>query len=372
MRTFVCDENMCSGCMACKDVCPKKAISIEDSVKYYNAIIDEDKCIECKLCKKVCQQISPPLMRNPIQWVQGWSSNEEIRSTSSSGGLAATIEREFVENGGVVCSCAFSKGEFVFKFARTIEEVKNYRGSKYVKSNPSGVYREIKTLTSKGEKVLFLGLPCQVASLKKYCDSELLYTIDIICHGTPSPYVLQSFLEAYKVDIRTIAEISFRTKNDFGVRGAQKTFSIPGIRDYYTYCFLKSLIYTENCYSCKFAQLSRVSDLTIGDAWGSEMPKEVRKKGVSIALCMTSKGQELLNNDDLNLFPIDLEKAVEANDQLNHPAKLPIDRDKILEGIINGEKYTRIIKRLYPKMYFKNIIKKCLYIVHMYPLGGNR
>ena len=50
--------------------------------------------------------------------------------------------------------------------------------------------------------------------------------------------------------------------------------------------FLCSLMYTDNCYECKYAKLERVSDLTIGDAWGTELTEEM-KQGVSLALSQT-------------------------------------------------------------------------------------
>ena len=38
--------------------------------------------------------------------------------------------------------------------------------------------------------------------------------------------------------------------------------------------------YTENCYSCRYASQSRVSDISLGDSWGSELSEEEKKKGI--------------------------------------------------------------------------------------------
>ena len=54
MKT-VCKINQCSGCMACVDVCPRKAVVVKDELMYYNAVIQEDKCINCNACHAVCQ-----------------------------------------------------------------------------------------------------------------------------------------------------------------------------------------------------------------------------------------------------------------------------------------------------------------------------
>ena len=48
-----------------------------------------------------------------------------------------------------------------------MEDLEEFRGSKYVKSNQIGIFKEIKNALEQGKIVLFIGLPCQVAGLKK-------------------------------------------------------------------------------------------------------------------------------------------------------------------------------------------------------------
>ena len=47
-----------------------------------------------------------------------------------------------------------------------IEELNDFAGSKYVKSNPIGIYAKVIEKLKHSEKVLFIGLPCQVAAVK--------------------------------------------------------------------------------------------------------------------------------------------------------------------------------------------------------------
>ena len=123
---YVCSENKCTGCMACMSTCPKKAISIKDDLFALNAVIDESLCIDCGLCHKVCQVCTPVKLKKPISWKQGWS--EEYRKESSSGGFATAISHSFIESGGVVCSCIFSDGNFVFDVAKSHEKVCKFTG----------------------------------------------------------------------------------------------------------------------------------------------------------------------------------------------------------------------------------------------------
>lgn len=151
MKT-VCNINHCTGCMACVDICPKNAVKIKDSLRAYNAIIDENKCVNCNACQNVCQEYRLPAFRAPVYWKEGWALHSEIRRSSSSGGFAASIELAFVKSGGIVCSCLFEKGEFIFSYAKSEIEVKKFVGSKYVKSRPEGIYRKCDQFLKDGKK----------------------------------------------------------------------------------------------------------------------------------------------------------------------------------------------------------------------------
>lgn len=207
MEKFICKENMCTGCKACIDKCTKSAIYIKDELDTFNAVIDTNKCIECGACYKVCPNNNLVELKEQISWYQGWAKLSEERESSSSGGFAATLSRSFIKNDGVVCSCAFENGDFKFKIAETEEEIEAFKGSKYVKSNPEGIYRKVRDYLLQKRKVLFIGLPCQVAAVKNFMGEKLwsnLYTVDLICHGTPSVKLLEKYLEQYDIKLNDV------------------------------------------------------------------------------------------------------------------------------------------------------------------------
>lgn len=363
MRT-VCEKNMCAGCMACVDACSRNAIEIKDEICYLNAVIDEEKCVQCNQCYRVCQVQHKPKYRKPIMWKEGWSKKEDIRKTSSSGGYATAIEMAFIQAGGIVCSCAFENGIFGFSVAETIDAIKRFKGSKYVKSNPLGAYKTVVGLLQQGRKVLFLGLPCQVASMKNFTnDNENLYTIDLICHGTPSVKVLELFLHEYKYSLRQLNNIVFRTKNKFSLKHNEKTFTVPSVRDNYSATFLNGTIYTENCYNCEYAKLERVSDLTLGDSWGSQCPEDEIQKGISLVLCQTLKGEYLLKLADIYMKDVDLDNAILNNHQLYSSSDKPKQREKFLRMLKSGCKYSHIVMQCYPMRYMKDFVKTLLFKV---------
>ena len=43
-------QDKCIGCKICVDICPVKAIFIEDG----KAVINQNKCIKCGKCLKIC------------------------------------------------------------------------------------------------------------------------------------------------------------------------------------------------------------------------------------------------------------------------------------------------------------------------------
>lgn len=334
MKT-VCEVNQCNGCMVCLEKCHRNAITIRDDLKAFNAVIDEKRCVNCGVCTKVCPRLNDNEGVRPQWWYQGWADSE-VRSSSSSGGVASAIIRAFIKQGGYVASCLFNDGKFEFQVTNEINVARRFAGSKYVKSNPVGIYGKIQRLLSNNEKVLFIGLPCQVAAVKRYVkESSNLFTADLICHGTPSPLLLKKCLREYGYDIDELADIEFRIKNLYEINRNGKPITPFHTMDNYLIAFLHSYDYTENCYSCDFAKLNRVSDITLGDSWGTELKGEV-KNGVSLILCQSKKGKELIEGAKLKLLAVDIENAISHNEQLNRPSYRSASRDKFFSNL---EKY---------------------------------
>lgn len=362
MKT-VCELNMCNGCMACVEKCHRNAITIKDDLKYYNALIDTKKCVDCGLCTKVCPRENDNDMSKPKWWYQGWADSE-IREHASSGGAASAIIRAFIKNGGYVASCLFDSGKFVFEVTNEMAVARKFAGSKYVKSNPEKIYGKIQSLLKANQKVLFIGLPCQVAAVNQFIkDKTNLVTADLICHGTPSPYLLKKCLQEYGHDINTLTDINFRIKSLYELNRDGKPIAAFHTMDNYLIAFLHSYDYTENCYSCKFATLDRVSDITLGDSWGTELSGEV-KNGVSLILCQSEKGKELIESAGLNLLDVDINNAISHNEQLNIPSKCSKSRDQFFENYNRYNNFGKALVKTAPGIVAKEKVKSIVkYIV---------
>lgn len=359
---LVCKKDMCTGCMACIALCPQKAIKICDSLYSYNAVIDKSLCVECCMCYRVCQVCNPVELRYPIFWKQGWAIDSKVRADSASGGYATAIAKAFIKE-GAVCSCFYNAGDFGFKIAYSEKELIEFVGSKYVKSNPVNMYDEVRKVLRNGLKCLVIALPCQIAGLmkvveKKYVD--LLYTIDLICHGTPSPNLLALYLKQHKKELKNIKTIRFRSKHKIGLLIDTDKENYSGAEDSYMLAFLYCLSYTENCYSCAYAQLRRVSDLTLGDSWGTELSKVERNKGISIVLAQTEKGKMLLKKANIYMHSVNINRAIDANHQLQTPSVKPLKREFFFDSIKKNRNFDYIVFRIYTKQYLKQIVKRVL------------
>lgn len=214
--------------------------------------------------------------------------------------------------------------------------------------------------------MLFIGLPCQVAAVKNYIkNQENLYTIDLICHGTPSIQLLSKYLNERGYALDKLKDIKFRIKRDFGISVNGEKIVANKVTDQYMCAFLESISYTENCYECEYASLERVSDMTLRDSWGSEY-KEQEDKGISLILVQTEKGKKLLDISHMELKNVDLNKAISNNQQLVHPSTLTYKRDRFFKMIKKGLSFNLSTFVVLYKMVIKQKIKYILIKFHLY------
>lgn len=379
---LVKNKETCCGCGACKYKCPVDAITMrEDEKGFIYPFIDENKCINCGLCTKICP-FELPSDSSPVACYASANLDDDQKYKSTSGGVFAAIATNFIMTGGVVCGASLKviKGKVNVKhvLVNNLHDLEFLQGSKYVKSSLDDVLPEIKKMLKKNIKVLFSGTPCQVAAIKKLFTKydNILYTIDIICHGTPSEKFLNDYLKL--ISKNELLDLKFRDKQ-FG-------WSLKGIASYrnsiriitpnnssYYYLFLKGEIYQDSCYKCPYTSKNRVGDLTIGDYWGIQKynPELIIEnngpfntiEGVSCLLENTSKGSELIqkSKDTLTVRKIEYENLLHINTQLREPSKNSNVRDRVfntyekngyigVELIFISEKIKRKLNRIIKRM----------------------
>lgn len=331
-------DEECCGCTACVSACDFGAIVMQyDEYGFVFPKVDELKCVECGLCEKVCpikNQIESSLPLNSYISV-AVDKNEQI--TSTSGGLASVFSRFVItEMGGIVYGCTGYDSHHVRHIRVDKEsELSLLKGSKYVQSDMNGIYNQVKDDLKNKHNVLFIGTPCQNAGLVGYLQKKYstLYCVDFVCHGVPSQKILNDAIDSLNVG-KVSSSVSFRyKKNSSGVSKyclQLKDYSgnVLYKKDYghdkYISGFLSALFYRDSCYSCKFANPMRVSDITIGDFWDTKKEFSYftnNKYGLSQMHINTEQGNHLVKmlGDRIFSKSIDFEKLVVHSEQLNNP-----------------------------------------------------
>lgn len=304
----ILDKSDCTGCALCHDVCPNGAITmIPDSVTgFLFPVINKDCCIKCNLCEAKCPSLNlVAKAKNVLNAFAVNNKNIEIRFDSTSGGVFASLANYFyIMNGAVVGAVWKNKYEVIQIASTNKDDLPNLMLSKYIQSNSCEVYTKVKDLLRKGVKVLFVGLPCQIAAIRSICEAEdNLYTVDLVCKGVPSPLVWRKYIDSIESSIgKTI--ICHRSKDKeygwkrLGVRVDFDDTTVDyhsGSEDDFVRLYSRNVIMRDSCYHCKYRGIERVGDLTLGDCWGVEhlSPKLDDNCGTSMVFINTKKGADL-------------------------------------------------------------------------------
>lgn len=348
----IIEKDNCTGCMACMNICPKKAIKIEsekDGFAYPK--IDSKICIECGLCKKVCPVINK--LKENINEIEAYAcknKDENTRINSSSGGIFTLIAEWILKENGVVFGARFNDNmEVVHDYIQNVEELKFFRGSKYIQSQIGNSYQKVKEFLNQERKVLFTGTPCQVEGLLSYLGKEYdnLYTQDIICHGVPSPKVWEKYLR-YKNKNEKPKEVNFRNKKVLGWSNYQVYYRYNNSKentyykeDMYMQLFLQNIILRKSCYDCHFKKLKRCSDITLADFWGINKvnPEFYDEKGVSAILVNSRKGKEIFENikETMEFLKVDMKNIIKHNISICKSVEYNTKREQFFEDLDNKD-----------------------------------
>ena len=297
----------CCGCGSCEQSCPKGCITmVADEEGFLYPKVDQQACVRCGLCQKVCPILSKKKApAGDVSAYAAYTADEEIRKVSSSGGVFSVLAKEILSRGGVIAGAAFDDDFSVRHIlVERDAQLNRLRGSKYVQSRMEDTYAQIRDLLKQGKTVLFTGVSCQVAGLKAFLgrDYDHLYTVDVLCHGVPSPKVWQQYCREQEAAYgRKLTAAAFRDKrngwrkNSICLQFGEDEYCRRNSEDAYLRLFLQDLCLRPSCHSCRFKSFPRLSDLTIGDAWGIErhMSDLDDDRGTSVVLVNSEKGQAL-------------------------------------------------------------------------------
>lgn len=301
-------DNMesCYGCGACYNICPTAAIDMKAKDEgFLEPIVDENKCISCAKCRQVCPSINREYSNDAEPDIYAFSAEDKILYDSSSG-IFTFLAKFILKAGGYVVGAAYDS-EFCVNHIviHRMEELDRIRRSKYLQSSTANTYRETKIFLEKGERVLYSGCPCQIAGLLRFLGKEYdnLYTVDLLCHGVPSPKLFKEHLNNSFGGVENIAEVEFRSREGWGSLFRVKSENgdvriLYNHNSVYMQSFLKDINLRASCFQCQYSRLPRQGDMTMGDLWaaGNLNLSFEYGKGVSVVLTNNKKGAALFHD----------------------------------------------------------------------------
>lgn len=349
------DPLNCTGCGACRNICPVDAISMEPDEKGFIApVVDDEKCIRCGKCLKLCPLRNRPELfreRTPHAYA-AWSLDPEIILNSSTGGIFSVLANWVFSNGGIVYGSAMNSDHtLTIHRATCTDELAKLRGSKYVQGDTELSFRNVKKDLQSGKYVLFSGTSCQIAGLYAYLrgDHTKLITIDLICGGLVSPLILKKYIAMREEQANSsLKNITFRSKRK-GWGPLQFDMEFANGKHYlatfdfepYGFMYLKKFTVRTSCHRCNFKGLeNRWADFTIGDFWGlgKEIPfNHPKSQGVS-AVCLNSIKARIifqqLRETPGTIFVEErpIEEMLKGNPILLHKPAKPVVYNKIFES----------------------------------------
>lgn len=281
----LCLKESCTGCGACMQSCNHGAIIMRyDNEGFLLPIIDKAKCVDCGLCQNHCPELRP-IERLDYEKQKYYALiYDQDRKISSSGGAFSVFAKWIISQGGIVYGATINeKFEVRHIGVESTGELNKLRGSKYVQSIIGGTYKDIRNHLRSNRKVLFVGTGCQVGGLYSFLNGKryegLLYTLDLVCHGTPSYGAFKSYLSKLEKTISPNGEVG--AIRDFRFRKLDSWSIVPSVKftksnwrmlnlseNAFMDAFFKGITFRECCFNCQYCNTKRIGTFTIADFWG--------------------------------------------------------------------------------------------------------
>lgn len=379
-RINLAETESCVGCAVCADVCPKDCIHMTpNSEGFLHPNITSEDCIACGKCMSACPVLQDTQRNDIIKLYAAWMHDSQKLQNSSSGGVFQSLAQSILEQGGVVFGAAFNdEFDLIHTQCESMENLSPLLGSKYLQSNTEGVYRVVDQMAAAGRTVLFSGTPCQCDALIRYYLARnknipnSVVVCELMCHGVSSPGVFKDYVPYLETSKRSkIMKYHFRYKQLRGwsvecscIEYASGRKDAHRVKyDAWHVWFGAHLSVRTSCFSCKYRDIKRVADITIGDFWsiGRVMPEQDTRKGISAVFVNTEKGQKYWDLCTQLLATKEID-SVRVEELFNVPIRkgavqMPVERAEFFRCYNQGG-IKAVIKRFPPQNLITAVIAR--------------
>ena len=332
----------CTGCGACGDICPKQCIRfVHDKYGFIIPKVDKTLCINCNRCNRVCPVLNNSDLQLKRHVFCSYNLSSQERHHGSSGSIMLLLAKKVISSGGKVFGASFDENLVLrHQCTSSYEGLLKQSKSKYIQSDTRGVFQQVQKELKAGCFVMFVGTPCQCTALSNYVSERLrksLLIVDFVCHGVPSQQMFNDSIHEYeKRKGCKVTDFSFREKSKGALRNYKITYTI-GDRQFdeigkkesfpYYYAFLHHFSFRNSCYECKFANISRVSDITLGDMWGIEHTADVVDFELGYSLIYTNTEQGIKWYDSIRAECNSEELCLNDKRTFNYAYSLPTHKN---------------------------------------------
>lgn len=371
----ITDKSKCCGCNACGDVCPKDAITFKTDIEgFWYPEVNMERCIDCGLCEKACPELHiSELKKNDYEQpvtIAAVNRDMRVRWDSTSGGAFSALADTMYAQGGYVSGAVYNEDFSVSNFiSNNPDDLVRLRSSKYLQSNAEGLYKNIRDLLRKGEKVLACGTPCQMAALRSFLrkDYDNLIVVDFICRGVNSPKVYRKYLDSLERKFGGKVVYVKAKNKELGWRNLTRKVVFDNGKVYYGVRmdddfrrgYHTNVFCRPSCYVCQYKGFPRMADITIADYWGIEkVDKNLDNNiGTSMILLNSKKGEAYFDlvKDKLEWEYTKFESILPGNIALRKPIEpAKINRKLFFEDLDKGT-FDDVVRKYFPLKKGKDV-----------------
>lgn len=305
---------LCTGCGACEFLCPKGAISLDETVGgYLFPTIDTLKCINCGLCLRTCPGIN--LSSNILEQLP----EDPFAGTCLGSHIGKAVDPQTLaegQSGGVVTAllqCAFDQGiidaaltvTMLFgnpprPYTQLAESKKDLIRTQKSKYAPVPLLRALRKLHSSScRKVGIIGLPCHIQGLQNILNETTSFpnfhflTIGLFCDRVMTTRAIDFLAQKSGCPNGQEYLLNFRDKSRGGYPGNvsfQTRDRWNAVLPASNRMEIKDLFTLARCRIC-FDKMNILSDIAVGDPWGIE--DFDKTTGESVAVVRTERGNKL-------------------------------------------------------------------------------